>query len=113
MNVYAAAVLCAVGMAAGQILFKISSALHAQSGTFFSMKTAAAFLTAMLLYGVISIVWVWVLQKSELGRVYPIMAMAFILVPIASHFFFGERFTPQYFIGVMFIMFGIYITVKS
>ncbi len=51
--------------------------------------------------------------KNELGRVYPLMALAFVLVPIGSHFVFGERFQPQYFVGVAIIMVGIFITVKA
>jgi drug/metabolite transporter (DMT)-like permease len=54
-----------------------------------------------------------VLQKIELGRVYPLMAMAFVLVTLGSHFIFGERFQPQYFVGVALIMIGIVVTVKA
>lgn len=113
MLVQIVAVLCVVGLAIGQILFKIAAASLAQTGSFFAFKTAAAFLAAMILYGIISLAWVWVLQKVELGRVYPLMALAFILVPLASHLIFGERFSSQYFTGVVFIMIGIVITVCS
>jgi drug/metabolite transporter (DMT)-like permease len=41
------------------------------------------------------------------------MALAFILVPIGSHFVFGERFQLQYFVGVALIMIGIVVTVKA
>lgn len=41
------------------------------------------------------------------------MALAFVLVPIGSHFVFGERFQPQYFVGVAIIMLGITVIVKS
>src|SRR5690606_41278160 len=67
-------------------------------------RSAGALLAAMMLYGITSVGWVWVLQRIELGRVYPLMALAFVLVPVASHFVFGERFQTQYFIGVALIM---------
>ena len=113
MIVYAAAILCVVGLAIGQILFKISATALSESGTFFAIKPAAILFAAMCLYGVTSVAWVWVLQKVELGRVYPLMALAFILVPLGSHFVFGERFQSQYFIGVAMIVIGIVVAVRS
>lgn len=110
---YIVALFCVLGLAFGQILFKGSATSLAQSGSFFTLKTASMFLAAICLYGITSIAWVWVLQKLELGRVYPLMALAFVLVPIGSHIFFGERFQSQYYIGVAMIIFGIIITIKS
>ncbi len=113
MIIYVAAILCVVGLAIGQILFKISATALSESGTFFAIKPAAILFAAMCLYGITSVAWVWVLQKVELGRVYPLMALAFILVPLGSHLVFGERFQPQYFIGVAMIMIGIVVAVKA
>jgi drug/metabolite transporter (DMT)-like permease len=56
---------------------------------------------------------VWLLQKIELGRIYPVMALAFILVPAGSHLVFGERFQNQYFVGVILIMLGIIVAVRA
>lgn len=113
MLVQIIAFLCVLGMAAGQILFKLSANSLNQANSFFAPKTAATLFVALALYGITTIAWVWVLQKIELGRVYPLMALAFILVPIGSHFFFGERFQPQYFIGVTLIMAGIVVAVRA
>ena len=113
MIVYVVAVLCVVGIAAGQILFKISSNILAETGTFLSIKTVLAFAPPMFLYGVTSLAWVWVLQHADLGRVYPLMALAFVLVPMGSHLAFGERFQVQYFLGVALIMAGIIIAAKA
>lgn len=113
MIVYVVAVLCVVGVAAGQVLFKISSMVLAETGTFMSVKTLLAFTPPMFLYGLTSIAWVWVLQHADLGRVYPLMALAFVLVPLGSHLAFGERFQVQYFVGVALIMAGIIIAAKA
>jgi drug/metabolite transporter (DMT)-like permease len=78
-----------------------------------AIKPATTLFAAMYLYGITSVAWVWVLQKVELGRVYPLMALAFVLVPPGSHFVFGERFHSQYFVGVAMIMAGIIIAVKA
>jgi len=113
MITYVVAILCVIGLAVGQILFKISATALTESGSFFAIKSATTLFAAMCLYGITSVAWVWVLQKVELGRVYPLMALAFVLVPLGSHFVFGERFQPQYFVGVAMIMAGIFIAVKA
>jgi drug/metabolite transporter (DMT)-like permease len=111
--VYFIAVLCVLGIAGGQILFKLSAASLQRSGSFFELNTLMTLFTAFALYGITTIAWVWVLQKIELGKAYPLMAMAFVLVPIGSHFVFGERFSTQYFIGVALIMSGIVVALKG
>ena len=113
MIIYIVTILCVVGLSIGQILFKLSATALSESGTFLTIKPVATLFAAMCLYGVTSIAWVWVLQKINLGRVYPLMALAFILVPLGSHLVFGERFQPQYFIGVAIIIIGIVVAVKA
>lgn len=111
--IYIVALICVLGIAAGQILFKVSaSALH-RAGSIFDFQFLATLFVAFALYGITTIAWVWVLQKIELGKVYPLMALAFVLVPIGSHFIFGEKFQIQYFIGVAVIIAGIVITVRA
>lgn len=113
MMMYAIALLCVAGIATGQIMFKLSASSLHRAGTIFDLKTLMILGAAFALYGVTTIAWVWVLQKIELGKAYPLMALAFVLVPIGSHFILGERFQVQYFVGVAFIMFGIVLAVKS
>lgn len=113
MLVQIVAILCVIGLSIGQILFKVSANALSITGSFFAIKTAATFFTAMTLYAITSVAWVWVLQKVALGKVYPLMALAFVLVPLGSYFFFGERFQPHYFAGVVIIMIGIVVAVKG
>lgn len=110
---YLVAVLCVVALSFGQILFKLSSSYLAASGSFFSTKFLLTILAAMLLYVAASLAWIWVLQRVELGRIYPLMALAFVLVPLGSYFFLGERFHGQYYIGVGMIIIGIVLAIKS
>jgi len=92
---------------------KIGATAMAESGSFFAIKPAAIFFAVMCLYGVTAVVWFWMLQKAELGRVYPLTALAFFLVPLGSYFVLGERFQPQYFVGVAMILAGIVIVLKA
>jgi drug/metabolite transporter (DMT)-like permease len=107
------AFICVVGIAAGQILFKLSANSMQRTGSLLDMGTLLLLASAFSLYGITTIGWVWVLQKVALGQVYPIMALSFVLVPLASHFFFGERFHVQYFVGVTLIVIGIIVAVRT
>lgn len=104
------ALLCVCGIAAGQVLFKLAAnALAANGGKLWS--TGGAILgSALVLYGVTTLAWVWVLQRAELGKIYPLMALAFVLVPVASHFVFGEAFTWRYGVGCVLLVAGVVLT---
>lgn len=106
------ALLCVVGISAGQILFKLCAESYRTAGMF-DGRTLTVFAAAILLYGITTLVWIWVLHRSELGKIYPLMALAFILVPVSSYFIFGERFSAQYLIGVVLIATGIVFTAKG
>lgn len=110
---YFIALLCVLGLATGQILFKLSALAVNKAGTAVDQTAIIYFLIALALYGVTTIGWVWVLQKIELGKIYPLMALAFAVVPLASHFLLGERFQPQYFIGIALIMAGIIVSANA
>lgn len=106
---YFTALLCVFGISAGQILFKLSASRFNEIGSWYDQIGLGILTAALILYGATTLGWIWVLQKLELGRVYPLMALAFVLVPIGCHFFFGERFQFQYYIGVFLIISGIFI----
>jgi drug/metabolite transporter (DMT)-like permease len=110
---YLAALLCVVGIAIGQILFKLSAISLEKNGSFFHPNTAITLISAFALYGLTTIAWVWVLQKIELGQAYPLMALAFVFVPIGSYFFLNERFSIQYLFGIALIILGILISTRS
>ncbi len=104
---------CVLGLSIGQILFKISANALLTAKSLFALQVAVPLFAAICLYGITSVAWVWALQKIELGRIYPLMALAFVFVPLGSHFIFDERFHIQYFFGIALIMIGIIITVKA
>lgn len=110
---YTMALACVVGIAAGQLLFKAcADAIADADGT----RTTAAllyFLAAFVVYAITSIAWVLVLRSVALGKIYPVMALAFVLVPLASRLVYGEQFQPQYYLGVALIVAGVTITARS
>lgn len=108
-----AAVLCVCGIALGQLLFKCTADSHAQTGSYVLLPTLGWLLAALALYGITTFAWIWTLQQGTLARLYPWMALAFVLVPLMSVLCFGERLTPTYWVGVAFICGGVCIAVRG
>lgn len=113
MTAYLTALVCVLGIAVGQLLFKLAAVSVQTGGTMLAARPLAYLLGAMALYFVTSVAWVRLLQGVELGRVYPFMALAFVLVPIGSWLLFGERFETRYFIGVALIVAGVVLTLRG
>jgi len=108
------AALCSVfALGIGQILFKISGNSLLHSGSFFNFKTLISFFLATLIYAATSLVWIWILQKVELVKIYPIMALAFVFVPILSYFFLDESLNVFMFIGAVVIGVGVWISLLN
>ena len=103
------ATLCVVMIASGQLLFKLSTnAMRAPGLEGLLNPRALAFLAvALVVYGAATLAWVWVLRQAPLSRIYPFMALAFVLVPLGSKVFLGEPLAPQYWAGVGLLVAGL------
>lgn len=105
-------VLCVVGVAAGQIFFKLGAV--ALAGKSFGQTVASLLfnpyiLAGLTIYGLSTALWIWLLRVVPLNRAYPFMAFAFVLVPLAGWFFLGERVDLKYSIGVALVLAGLLV----
>ncbi len=107
MEIYLGALACTLGLSAGQILFKLSATRLTASQTVFDPAFVTTLFFALALYGTVSVAWVLLLRGAELSKLYPVMALSFAFVPIASALFFGENLNLQYGIGVVLIILGV------
>jgi len=64
-------------------------------------------LAAVVMMGLGLVLWLNVLQTLPLSLAYPMLSLNFVLVTLASHWFFGERITLRHWCGVLSIMLGI------
>jgi len=97
-------------MSAGQILFKKAALSTTTLNSFdglISLFTNLWFWLAIILYGTGTLLWIVILQNVKLSIAYPMSAMAFVLVPLAASYFFGESLSPSYAVGVMLLISGI------
>lgn len=112
-NPIALALISVVLIVIGQLLFKSCATLMTQAEGFLNAKFLSIFLLSLAIYGIATITWILALRNIELNKAYPIMALAFVLVPLGSHFVFGEKITFQYAIGILLIGVGIVVTFRT
>ena len=105
-------VLTVLLLSAGQILFKHAAGkMDIESkGIVEGILFNYALLVALVVYGVATISWIFVLLSAPLSVVYPFAALAFIMVPIFSFIFLGEDLKWTTFAGAAVIMAGVYVT---
>lgn len=109
LTVHLSAVLCVGMIAAGQVLFKFAArALHA-SGTFVDRDVLLITGVAMIVYAVATVVWIILLQTMPLGRLYPYMALSFVLVAFAGWLVFDESVAFGQIAGLVLIVIGLVV----
>lgn len=100
----------AAGMAGGQLLFKMAALRlpdDGGGGRWVSLLHNGYFLAAVLLYGALSVFWVWVLSFTPLSRAYPFVAIAFALTPVLGGFFFAEPLSTRLLVGIAVVACGL------
>ena len=107
-------------MSSGQMLFKktaISIAAYSKNlgeaaGIVDSVIRALQipwFYFALLVYGLATVLWLYILQRIPLSIAYPFSALAMLIVPIFSFLIFKERLSYSYFMGSILVVSGIAI----
>jgi len=107
-------IVCVTGISAGQILFKLASESIPTRLVFTEWLQFASnkfFLSALVIYGAATILWILALKRIDLFIAYPFMALAFIIVPCAGYLFLNEPVTYKTFIGAVLIIAGLIISV--
>ncbi len=105
----------AAGMAGGQLLFKTAALRIADSRPLYaralSLLQDGPVVGAVLLYAVLSVLWVWVLTFTPLSRAYPFVAIAFALTPVLGALLFAEPLSIRLLVGIAVIAFGLVLVV--
>jgi multidrug transporter EmrE-like cation transporter len=104
----------ALAMAGGQALFK-AAALHGAEARSLGERVLGSllnlqFASAIILYGALTILWVWILSFVPLSRAYPFVALGFAITPALGVLIFGEPMSLRLMIGIGLIMCGLYLT---
>ncbi|HEX2511387.1 MAG TPA: EamA family transporter [Xanthobacteraceae bacterium] len=101
----------AAGMAGGQLLFKAAALRYAADAPLgerlLSLVQNVYFLAAIVLYGGLTVLWVWLLTFTPLSRAYPFVALAFAITPLLGGLVFGEAITTRLLLGIALILGGL------
>jgi multidrug transporter EmrE-like cation transporter len=96
-------------MAAGQVLFKTAATEPGR----WSFILTPAFIAALFLYAATTLLWVFTLRYWPITAAYPATAIAIALVTIAGVMLFGEKPSPQHWLGIAVILSGLLILVGA
>ncbi len=101
--------LCVFGIAMGQLLFKKAAmGLPAQPGVA-DWLLNGWLLVALALYGLTTLLWVWILRHAPLHLAYPFMGLAFLLVPLMASWWLDEPLHWQSLVGGALILTGVWV----
>ena len=97
-------------IAGGQVLFKMTSTrLSTSNSPFTHAVIDPVFIAALALYGVATVLWIWVLKAVPLSFAYSFMALSFVFVPLLAALFLGETLGWRYVAGTGLIMAGLVV----
>lgn len=109
---YFLAFLSILFISSGQILFKYVSILTNQRDSISLVTVILVGIFSFVISGIGTLIWMYVLKFVELNKVYPLMALSFVMVPVMSHYFYNDKISFQYIIGVFCIILGIVIITR-
>ena len=106
----------AVTLAGGQVLFKLAALRFTPSERWTQSALSLAFnpylIAAVLLYALLSAVWVWVLTFVPLSIAYPFVALTFVLTVASGALLFGEAISLRLVLGGLLIIGGLIIITR-
>jgi len=108
-------IICVLGISSGQILFKLASNYfpkHLTINEVLIFTFNKYFFSALVIYGLATILWIYALKLVPLNVAYPLMSLAFVIVPVLSYFFLHEPIEYKTLVGTLVIVLGLLITVK-
>jgi drug/metabolite transporter (DMT)-like permease len=104
---------CVFVISTGQLLFKLASGHIDFRRPLADPQGLMILGVALALYGGATLVWVSVLRHAPLSRIYPIMALSFVLTPLGGMVFLKEPISGSYWAGVGLILAGLVVISRA
>jgi drug/metabolite transporter (DMT)-like permease len=77
------------------------------------MATQGYFIAGIMLYAISVIVWIVGLSRVPVSIAYPMLSLGYIVNAIAAHYLFGEAVTTRRWLGIGFIIIGVWLVARS
>ena len=105
-----------VVLAGGPVLFKLAALRFTPAARWTDNVVSLALnpylVIAVLLYALLSVVWVWVLTFVPLSIAYPFVALTFVLTVASGALLFGEPVTVRLMLGGAMIIAGLIVITR-
>ncbi|MCO4888759.1 EamA family transporter [Cupriavidus sp. WGtm5] len=99
-----------LALSAGQVLFKLAAMDGESTRSLLQLLLSWKMITALSVYGIATLAWVYALRSVPLTLAYPFVALAYVIVPILAHFLLGEVISARTIAGAVFIIFGVWLS---
>ena len=81
--------------------------------TLWQMASEGFFIAGVSFYVVSVFVWILGLSRVPVSIAYPMLSLGYVVNAIAAHYLFGEAVTVQRWLGIGFIIVGVYLVARS
>jgi len=107
---------------AGQLLLKVGMDQVGQIGfeslgyllpTLTRMFTNPLIMVGLVCYAFSALGWLAVLSRLDLSYAYPMLAIMYVLIPLASRIFLGEAIPPLRWLGIFVVVLGVIIVSRT
>ena len=83
------------------------------AGEFGRMAAEPHFIAGVACYGVSLIVWIIGLSRVPVSIAYPLLSLGYVINAIAAHYVLGEAVTVGRWLGIGFIVLGVWLVARS
>jgi multidrug transporter EmrE-like cation transporter len=83
------------------------------TATLCRMATQGHFIAGVILYGLSLIVWIVGLSRVPVSIAYPMLSLGYVVNAIAAHYLFGEAVTAARWLGIGFVIVGVWLVARS
>ena len=81
--------------------------------TLWRMGTQGHFVVGVAMYMVSLLVWIMGLSRVPVSIAYPMLSLGYIVNAIAAHYLFGEAVSMSRWLGIGFIVLGVWLVARS
>ena len=83
------------------------------TGVFERMAIEPHFIAGIVCYVVSLIVWILGLSRVPVSVAYPLLSLGYVINAIAAHYLLGEAVTAGRWVGIAFIILGVWLVARS
>lgn len=81
--------------------------------TLSQMATESHFIAGAIFYAMSLVVWILGLSRVPVSVAYPMLSLGYVVNAIAAHYLFGEAVTVARWLGIGFIVLGVWLVARS